>query len=150
MRATLSEHQLCRAGKRGPRWASLLGCTRYLFYWRFPRPWGVTFLIVDVFRVFGSGVFWQVRSWFVLFFFLGLVRDGLCIYMLSSNPLRSVSGLVRVIWQLICGTGHVSRVNCCRLWVFVVLDTFCVIFLLVFDVHFSLSHASSSPPPRSG
>ena len=53
-----------------------------------------------------------------------------------------------IIGPIICSTGQVSRVVG---WVFgVALDISGVIFLLVFDIHCSLFHASSSPPPVAG
>ena len=100
----------------------------------------MVFLLVDVFRVFGSGFFWHVCSWAVclfVFFFLGLIGDVFRVFC-SAYPPRSVSGLVRVIGPLIRGTGHVSRVVG---WASVFLDIFRVIFssrFFRFTFHFSM------------
>ena len=68
--------------------------------------------------------------------------------ILSCLPPRSVSGLVWVIGPPICCTEHVCGVVGCV--VDVVLDIFHIFFLVVFGIDVSLSHASSSPPPRRG
>ena len=98
------------------------------------------FLLVDVFRVFGSGGF--LAGVFLVSF--SWVWSGMVfVYFVLPTPPRSVPGLVWVIGPLICGTGHVPTVVG---WVFgVVLDFLRVIFLLVFDIHFSLFHISPSP-----
>ena len=70
----------------------------------------MAFLLVDVFRVLGSGLFLLGVFLGRLFvFFLGLVGDGFRVFC-PAYPPRSVAGLVWVIGPLICGKGHVSRV----------------------------------------
>ena len=94
------------------------------------------FLLLDIFRVFGSG-FCLLGVFLVCYLFLGLVGDGFCASC-PAYPPRSVSGLVWVIGPLICGTGRVFRVG---------LGVFRFVFPLVFDIDFALFHSSSSPPP---
>ena len=101
----------------------------------------MVFLLLDVFRVFGSG-FFLLGVFLVRFvFWTGL---GMVFAYFVLLPPRSVSALVWVIGLLISSTGCVSRVVA---WVQVALGVFRVIFLLGFSIHFSLFHASSSPRP---
>ena len=103
----------------------------------------MVFLLLDVFRVFGSGFFLPGVFLPGLFVFswasLGIV---ISYFVLPTPPPSVEAGLGNRATD--CGTGRVSKVVA---WVFgVVLGVFRVTFLLVFGIHFSLFQASSSPP----
>ena len=92
----------------------------------------MAFLLVDVFQVFGSGVFLAGVFLVCLCFFLGLA--GHCFTSILSclpPPLSVGAGLGNRVTHL----WHRARFQSCRLGFGVVLSIFRVIFLLVFDTH---------------
>ena len=94
----------------------------------------MAFLLVDVFRVFGSDFFLAGVFSSCFCFFLGLIGDGFRVFC-PAYPPRSVSGLVWVISRA-THLWHRTRFQSCRLsFRFpVVLDIFRVIFLFVFPL----------------
>ena len=114
---------------------------------RFPGLWGVVFLLVDVFRVFGSGFYWQVCCWVLCFFFLSWVGDSFRVFLSClPHPLSVGAGLGNRATHLWLRT----RFPSCRLGFRCFLTSSVLFSFLFFYIHFSLFPASSSPPPRRG